>query len=192
MAVLPTRARILAHAPVVADGRTQGRAGRRARPLQVRGPAGRAVAFATFARRGIVAMGSAEKARDEAVGTVRDRLRPREQVVAILPFASTPERPRGPEGKTREGIYQSYRRYRPLVLIDRRLFVLDAGRTPHPRRGVLAEFPVSDVEVVEVIPGRFNQNRVLLDLAGVGTVPFEVGGYEVDDLARLREALDRS
>ena len=123
---------------------------------------------------------------------VQDRLRPREQVVAVLPFASTPKRPRGPESKTREGIYQSYRRYRPLVLTDRRLFVLDAGRTPHPRRGLRAEFPVSDVDVVEVIPARFNPNRVLLDLAGVGTVPFEVGGYEVDDLARLREALDRS
>ena len=136
-------------------------------------------------------MGSNEKAREEVLGTVRDRLRPSESVLAVLPFASTPKRPR-PEGKTREGIYQSYRRYRPLVLSDRRLFVLDAGRTPHPRGGVLAEFPRRDVDVVDVIPGRFNQNRVVLDLPGVGTVPFDVGGYEVDDLAKLRTALERS
>jgi hypothetical protein len=57
---------------------------------------------------------------------------------------------------------------------------------------VLGEFPPGAVDVVEVIPGRLNQNRVLLDLPGVGTVPFDVGGYEVDDLARLRELLDRS
>jgi len=109
-------------------------------------------------------MGSNEKAREEALGTVRDRLRPSEKVLALLPFASTAKRPRGPEGKTREGIYQSVRRYRPLVLTDRRLFVLEAGRTPHPRGGVLAEFPLREVKVVEVIPGRFNQNRVVLDL----------------------------
>jgi hypothetical protein len=137
-------------------------------------------------------MGSNEKAREEALGTIGDRLRPSEDVLAVLPFASTPKRPRGPEGKTREGIYPSYRRYRPLVLTDRRLFVLDAGRTPHPRGGVLGEFPLPDVDVVGVIPGRFNQNRVVLDLPGVGTVPFDVGGYEVDDLAKLRAALERS
>jgi hypothetical protein len=137
-------------------------------------------------------MGSNEKAREEALGTVRDRLRPSEKVLALLPFASTAKRPRGPEGKTREGIYQSVRRYRPLVLTDRRLFVLEAGRTPHPRGGVLAEFPLREVKVVEVIPGRFNQNRVVLDLPGVGAGPFEVGGYEVDDLATLRAALEGS
>lgn len=135
-------------------------------------------------------MSSAKKAREEVLGTVRDRLRPRENVLAVLPFASTPKRPRGPEGKIRDGIYQSYRRYRPMVLTDRRLFVLDAGRTPHPRRGVLSEFPLTDVQVVEVILGRFNQNRFVLDFAGVGAVPFEVGGYEVDDLATLRETLE--
>jgi hypothetical protein len=130
------------------------------------------------------------KARDAVLGMVRERLRPRESVVAVLPFASTPKRPAGPEGRTREGIYTSYRRYRPLVLTDRRLFVLDAGRNAHPR-GVLAEFPLDDVAVVDVIRGRFHQNRVLLDLRGVGTVPFLVGGYEVDDLARLQTALER-
>jgi hypothetical protein len=137
-------------------------------------------------------MGSNEKAREEALGTVRDRLRPSENVLALLPFASTAKRPKGPEGKTRVGIYQSVRRYRPLVLTDRRLFVLEAGRTPHPRGGVLGEFPLRDVKVLDVIPGRFNQNRVVLDLPGVGAVPFDVGGYEVDDLATLRAALERS
>ena len=43
----------------------------------------------------------------------------------------------------------------------------------------------------EVTHGRFNQNRILLDLPGLGTVPFEIGGYEVDDLARLRAVLER-
>ena len=136
-------------------------------------------------------MGSAAKSREEVLRAVRVRLRPREQVLGVFPFASTPKRTQGPEGKTREGIYQSYRRYGPLVLTDRRLFVLEGGRTPHPCGGVLVEFPLKDVDVVDVIPGRFNQNRVLLDRPGVGTVPFEVGGYEVDDLARLREALER-
>lgn len=77
-----------------------------------------------------------------------------------------------------------------MVLTDRRLFVLDAGRTPHPRRGVLAEFQLLDFSVVEVVPGRFNQNKFVLDFAGVGAVPFEIGGDEVDDLARLRETLE--
>jgi hypothetical protein len=134
-------------------------------------------------------MGSADKARKEALGAVQDHLRPDEHVLAVLPFASTPKRPRGAAGKIREGVYQSYRRYRPLVLTDRRLFVLDAGRTPHPRRGVLAEFPTAQVEVVAVIPSRFNQNRLVLDLGGVGAVPFELGGYDVEGLGILREAL---
>jgi hypothetical protein len=136
-------------------------------------------------------MSSAAKAREEALRAVRDHLRPAEDVLAVLPFASTPKRPQGPDGKSRVGIYQSYRRYRPLVVTDRRLLVLEAGRTPHPRGGVLAEFPLKDVEVVEVIAGRFKQNRVVLDLPGGGPVPFEVGGYEVDDLAKLRAALER-
>jgi hypothetical protein len=135
-------------------------------------------------------MASAKKAREEALGTVRERLRPRENVLAVFPFASTPKRPRGSEGKIREGIYQSDRRYRPMALTDRRLFVVDAGRTPQPRRGVLAEFALQDFAVVEVIPGRFNQNKFVLDFAGVGAVVFEIGGYEVDDLAKLRETLE--
>jgi hypothetical protein len=135
---------------------------------------------------------SAAKSRKEVLRAVQDQLRPSEHVVAVLPFASTPKRPKGSEGQTREGIYQSVRRYRPLVLTDRRLFVLEGARTPHPRGGVLAEFPIKDVNVVEVIRGRFKQNRVLLDLPGEGTVPFEVGGYEVDDLAKLRAALEPS
>lgn len=136
-------------------------------------------------------MGSNEKARNEVLETVQDELRPNEDVIAVFPFASTPKRPKGSEGKTRDGIYQSYRRYRPMVLTTQRLLVLDAGRTPHPRGLVLGAFPSKDVDVVDVIPGRFNQNRILLDLPGLGTVPFEIGGYEVDDLARLRAVLER-
>lgn len=137
-------------------------------------------------------MSSAAKSREPALGAVRDRFQPAEKVVAVLPFASTPKRPSGPEGKTREGISSSYRRYRPIVVTDRRLFMLDAGRNSRPRGDVLGEFPLQAVDVVDVIPGRFNQNRVLLDLPGVGTVPFDVGGYEVDDLARLRAVLERN
>jgi hypothetical protein len=133
---------------------------------------------------------SAAKSRKEVLRAVQDQLQPSENVVAVLPFASTPKRKNGP--RTREGIYQSVRRYRPLVLTDRRLFVLEGARTPHPRGGVLAEFPIKDVNVVDVIRGRFKQNRVLLDLPGEGTVPFEVGGYEVEDLAKLRAALEPS
>jgi len=137
-------------------------------------------------------MSTATKARQEALDAVRERLRPREEVVAVLPFASTPKRKIGPDGlKVRDGVYQSYRRYRPIVVTDRRLFVLDGGRTPHPRRGVLAEYPLEQVDVVDVIAKRFNQNRVVLDLPDEGAVPFDVGGYEVDDLAVLRARLER-
>jgi hypothetical protein len=137
-------------------------------------------------------MSRVEKSRQEALAVVQDRFRPTENVVAILPFASTPKRPSGTEGKTRDGIYTSYRRYRPLVVTNLRLFVLEGARTPHPRGGVLGEFPLKDVGVVEIIPKRFKQNRVLLDLPGLGTVPFDVGGYEVEDLAKLRSAVERS
>ncbi len=78
------------------------------------------------------------KQRNQTLEVVADQLRPNENVIAVLAFASTPKRPKGPEGKVRQGIYISYRRYRPLVVTNRRLFVLAASRTPYPR-GVLAE-----------------------------------------------------
>jgi hypothetical protein len=130
------------------------------------------------------------KQREQVLNIVGDRLGADERVVAVLPFASTPKRPKGPLGKVREGIYTTYRRYRPLVLTSRRLFVVNAGRTPYPR-GVLAEFPRSDVDFVDVVPARFNQSRLQLDLPGVGTVPFLLGRYDVQELPELRAALER-
>jgi hypothetical protein len=130
------------------------------------------------------------KQREQILEAVGDRIGPEERVVAVLPFASTPKRPKGPLGKVREGIYMSYRRYRPLVLTSRRLFVVNAGRTPYPR-GVLAEFPLADVDFVDVVPAQFNQSRLRLDLPGVGIVPFDLGRYDVEELPELRAALER-
>jgi hypothetical protein len=131
----------------------------------------------------------ATKQREEMLALVADRMRPRERVVAVLPFAQTGKRPKPPK-KVRDGIYQSYRRYRPLVATDRRLFVLDTARTPHPRN-VLAEFPIEAVTIVDVVPGSFGQQRVLIDLPDLGPVPFDVGRYDLDGLTSLRELVDR-
>jgi hypothetical protein len=128
------------------------------------------------------------KQRAQVLETVRDELGNGESVVAVLPFASPPKRPKGPSGKVREGIYTSYRRYRPLVVTSRRLLVVDAGRTPFPR-GLLAEFPLAEVRFVDVVPARFGQSRLLLDLPGVGTVPFDLGRYDVVALSEFRAAI---
>jgi hypothetical protein len=128
------------------------------------------------------------KQRAQVLETVSDRLEPGEVVIAVLPFASTPKRPKGPAGKVREGIYTSYGHYRPLVVTNRRLFVINAGRTPFPR-GLLAEFPLADVRFVDVVPARFGQSRVLLDLPELGTVPFDLGRYDVGALSELRAAV---
>jgi hypothetical protein len=134
-----------------------------------------------------VASKAAARQRDAVLASVADRLRPNERVVAVLPFALTPPRSRA-GGKVREGIHQTNRRYRPLLATDRRLFVLDAGRTPYPT-GVIAEFPIGSVTFVDVTPRWFGQQRVRLDLPGDGVVPFDIGRLELDDLARLRELL---
>jgi hypothetical protein len=137
----------------------------------------------------MAATGRDTRQREQVLDSVADRLGPQEQVVAVLPFASTPKRPKGPTGKVREGIYTSYRRYRPLVLTSRRLFVVGAGRTPYPR-GVLAEFALPDVRVVGVEPASFGQTQLRLELAGVGTVPFNLGRFDLVDLPELRAALE--
>jgi hypothetical protein len=128
------------------------------------------------------------KQRAQVLETVGDALGPGEAVIAVLPFASTPKRPKGPEGKVREGIYTSYGHYRPLVVTSRRLFVINAGRTPFPR-GLLSEFPVAEVRFVDVVPARFGQSRVLLDLPDVGTVPFDLGRYDIAALSEFRAAV---
>jgi hypothetical protein len=117
-----------------------------------------------------------------------------ETIVAILPFVSSlkrpkvPGAPRGKAGKVRIGIYQSWRRYRPMVLTNRRLFVFETGRTPNPRE-VLAAFAVADVDVVSVTQGGHGSARFVLELPGSGRVPFEAGRRERDDLAVLVETL---
>jgi hypothetical protein len=131
-----------------------------------------------------------ERQREEVIEAVQDALRPGEHVLAVLPFASTPKRPKGPEGKVRTGIYQSARRYRPLVVTNRRLLVVNAWRTPFPR-GLLAEFPASATSVVDVVPARFDQQRLELDLPGEGVVPFILGRFDLLELEGFEAALGR-
>jgi len=123
----------------------------------------------------------AERARAELVAG--------EGIVAMLPFATVPKRPKGPEGKVRVGVRQSWRRYRPTVLTDRRLLVFDSGRTPSPR-DLLEAYPVEAVHLVEVIPpGTFGQVRLVLDLPGLGPVPFDTGRKERDDVEAFARVL---
>jgi hypothetical protein len=114
-------------------------------------------------------------------------LRPGERILAVLPYTSVPKKPRGPEGKIRFGLRQSWKRYRPVVVTNRRLLVFDTGRTPHPRV-LLAEFPLEQVAMSEVTTGRFGTAHFTLTLPGEGDVPFEAGRR--DDLAALRATLD--
>jgi len=132
---------------------------------------------------------SAEKSRNEVVSKVQDSFEPGENVIAVLPFTAVPRKAKAP----REGIRQRTRRYRPLVLTNRRLFVLDSGpRTPSPRR-VLAVFPHADIDVVGVTPRRFSGvTTLLLDLAGIGEIPFIVGKYEQADADVLVATLGRA
>jgi hypothetical protein len=113
-------------------------------------------------------------------------LRGDERIVAILPYTTVPKRPKGPEGKVRLGLWQSWKRYRPVVVTDRRMFVFDTGRTPYPR-ALLAEFPVDQIAMSEVATGRFGISRFTLTLPGEGAVPFEAG--KRDELAALRDSL---
>jgi len=131
------------------------------------------------------------KQRSQVLQVMSDSLRDGEHVVAVLPFAATPKRPKGPTGKVRVGIYTSYRQYRPLAVTNRRVFVMHAGRTPYPR-GVLETFPIGDVDFVDVIPARFGQRRLLLDLPSVGVVPFVLGRIDEEELPKFSAALKRS
>lgn len=122
------------------------------------------------------------------VRMIADSLSAGEVVIAALPFTHVPKRPKGPAGKVKEGIYQSYRRYRPVVLTNKRMFVFDTARTP-TARSVLAEFPKNDVDVVSVTPGSMDSIRVVLELPGLGPVPFHAGRKEHADVAALVDAL---
>jgi hypothetical protein len=133
--------------------------------------------------------GTDARQREALLALVTPRLAAGERVVAMLPFANTPKRAKGPTGKVRDGVWQSARRYRPIVLTDRRLFVLDARRTPHPQ-GVLAVFPADLVTVVRLVPGTLGRQTLVLDLPGDGEIPFELGRLDAVDLGAFTGALD--
>ena len=133
-----------------------------------------------------------DKSRASIVRSMRDKLRDGEEIRAVLPFTQTSKRPRMP-GQTRRdrvltGIYQSTRRYRPLVITSQRLFVLDGGRGAVPR-GILADFPNEQIGVGEVTPVNYWTVRFTLDLPGVGAVPFEAGRKERDEALKIGELL---
>ncbi len=127
--------------------------------------------------------------RETLLALVEPRFGAGEQVVAVLPFASTPKRPKGPTGKVSEGVWQAARRYRPILLTDRRIFVFEARRTPHPQ-GVLAEFPAGLVSVVRLVPGTLGRQTLVLDLPAEGEVPFELGRFDAVDLDAFTGAFD--
>jgi hypothetical protein len=133
-----------------------------------------------------------DKPRENLVERVSEELAGGERVLACLPFAAVPKLPGNPEGapkgrkgRVRLGIRQSWRRYRPLAFTNRRMFVFDSGRTPHPRE-LLATFPLAGVTVVDVRPGSFGGRELVLRLPGEGDVPFEV---TKKDLAALPEVM---
>jgi len=123
-------------------------------------------------------------------GRVAERLTPGERVVAVLPFAAVPKFPGRVKrrDKVRVGVRQSWRRYRPLVFTDRRLFVFDSGRTPHPRE-LIATFPVAEIVVRDLHDASFGGREVVLELPGEGSVPVEVGRRDLDDLVLALQLL---
>ena len=130
-----------------------------------------------------------EKQRSALLSFVTPVLSWGEQVVAVLPYVNTPKRPKGPEGKVREGIWQAGRRYRPLVLTNRRLFVFETARTPHPR-SVLCELASDSVRVVRTVPGSMGRTTLVLELPGDGEVPFELGRLDIVELDAFTGALE--
>jgi hypothetical protein len=105
--------------------------------------------------------------------------------------AKLPRRPGGRKAKVRFGIRQSWRRYRPTVVTDRRLLVFDSGRTPNARQ-LLGEFPLDEVRMsTPPTPGRFGALTFTLELPGAGTVPIETGRRERDDVATLEGLLTK-
>jgi hypothetical protein len=117
-----------------------------------------------------------------------------ERIVAMLPFATVPKLPKQPGGrraKVRFGIRQSWRRYRPSVVTDGRLLVFDSGRAPHART-LLGAFPLREVTIGPRSRARYGITTFVLDLPGVGEVPFETGRKEADDVEILAEVVRRS
>ena len=75
------------------------------------------------------------------------------------------------------------------MLTDRRLFVFDARRTPHPQ-GVLVELPPQLVRVVRLTPGTLGRQTLVLDIPAEGEVPFELGRLDAVDLDAFTDAFD--
>jgi hypothetical protein len=120
-----------------------------------------------------------------------EELQPGERIVAMLPFASVAKLPRQPGGrsaKVRFGIRQSWRRYRPSVVTDRRLLVFDSGKAPNART-LLGAFPLAAITMSPLGVARFGATSFDLTLPGLGAVPFETGRREVDDVAVLQSTL---
>ncbi len=118
-------------------------------------------------------------------------MRSGERIVAMLPFASVPKLPPQPGGrkaKVRFGIHQSWKRYRPCVVTDRRLLVFDSGRAPTPR-SLLGAFPLDQVTMGPLGTGRFGTTTFVLELPGLGDVPFETGRREVADVEVLQRVV---
>ena len=115
-----------------------------------------------------------------------------EKIVAMLPFATVPKAPRlpgaprGRKGKVRFGIRQSWRRYRPTVVTDRRLLVFDSGKTPHPR-WLLGAYPLDQVKMGPLGVGGMGATSFTLALPDAGEVPFETGRRESADVALLAQ-----
>jgi len=131
-----------------------------------------------------------QRQRSALLAFVMPELSAGERVVAVLPFANTSKRPRGAAGKVRDGVWQTARRYRPLVLTTERLFVFDTARTPHPRN-VLRAFPSHSVGVVRPVHGSVGRATLVLALPEDGEVPFELGRFDLAELDAFRNALDR-
>jgi hypothetical protein len=137
---------------------------------------------------------------DRADDPYRSRLRARaddelqrgERIVAMLPFATVAKLPRQPgrrRSKVRFGIRQSWRRYRPCVVTDRRLLVFDSGRAPSAR-ALLGAFPLAEVTMGRAGVARFGATSFDLTLPGLGAVPFETGRHEADDVVVLRDLVE--
>ena len=106
----------------------------------------------------------------------------------MLPFVNTPKRPKAPEGKVREGIWQARRRYRPLLLTDRRLVRVRHASHTAPATLCCASFRVDLVRVVRTFPGSIGRQTLVLDLPADGEVPFELGRLDVVDLDAFTRA----
>ncbi len=102
-----------------------------------------------------------------------------------------PRPPRGtPKEKVTTGVRQSMKRYRPVVCTNRRVLVYDTKRTQHPRQ-LLAAFPAGEVHAVDVLPGKWGGQVIVLALPGIGDIPFELGTKDLPDLATMLANLGR-